>query len=68
MQKDGKYVRGVNNKASFIATFPINNPKYSVFVLVDSPTVDGKTGTGSSVGAPIVKKIIEEIVPVLGIE
>lgn len=68
MQKDGKYVRGINNKASFIATFPINNPKYSVFVLVDSPTVDGKTGTGSSVGAPVIKEIIKQIIPVLGID
>lgn len=67
MQKDGKYVRGINNKASFIAAFPINNPKYSVFVLIDSPTIDGKTGTGSSVGVPVIKKIIEKIIPVLGV-
>ena len=66
MQKDGKYTRGINNKASFIASFPINNPKYTVFVFIDSPTIDGKTGTGSSVGAPVIKEIIKQIIPVLG--
>lgn len=67
MQKDGKYTRGIDNKASFIASFPMKDPKYTVLVFVDSPTVNGKTGTGSSVGAPIVKEIIQQIIPVIGI-
>lgn len=66
MQKNGKYIRGINNKASFIVSFPMNDPEYTVFVLVDSPTVNGKTGTGSSVGAPIVKEVVKHIIPVLG--
>ena len=65
--------KGYNEKrvlASFIAAFPINNPKFLVLSLLDEPHGIKETGgytTGGAVSAPIVKNIIEKMAPVLNI-
>ena len=71
-----KYIKGKQSRkkviSSFISFFPINNPKYAVFVLVDEPKsskeieVWGRTAGHNAV--PISKNIIMEIAPILGIK
>jgi len=57
-------------RTSFVASFPINDPQITIFVMLDNP--DGseinRESTGGAIAAPIVSKIIENIAPVLGIE
>lgn len=64
--KSGTTLKVINNKyddyktfASIYAAFPIENPKYSILVVLDEPQ---KNTTGSLAAAPVAKKIIEDIV------
>ena len=45
---------------SFVATLPIENPKYLVLVVVDSPAKS--FAYGSTVAVPVVKEIIESLI------
>ena len=45
---------------SFIATLPIENPKYLVLVVVDAPSKS--FAYGSTVAVPVVKEIIESLI------
>jgi len=57
--------------ASFIASFPIHDPKYVLLVMVDEPKGRKDTygyATGGWVAAPAVKAIIERSGPALGLE
>ncbi len=57
-------------RSSFLAFFPIENPKYAVYVMVDEPkSIKESHGyaTAGWVAAPAVKKIIESIVSIEGI-
>ncbi|BAK17085.1 cell division protein FtsI/penicillin-binding protein 2 [Solibacillus silvestris StLB046] len=58
--KDGDYI------VSFIGFAPANDPEVVVYVAVDSPK--GELVFGSTIVAPIVGQIIEDIAPILGIE
>lgn len=58
--KDGDYI------VSFIGFAPANDPEVVVYVAVDSPK--GEVVFGSTIVAPIVGQIIEDIAPILGIE
>ncbi len=51
------YVR--EYRASFGGFFPADNPRFTLFVLVDEP--DGGYSSGGSVAAPIFRDIAEEI-------
>jgi len=56
--------------ASFIAAFPIQNPKYLVFAMLDEPKGTKATygfATGGWVAAPMVGRIISQIAPLLNI-
>ena len=56
--------------SSFIAAFPINAPKYVVFVMIDNPkTVKGmrQRPTGGWVAAPVVGEVISRVGPLLGV-
>ena len=71
-----KFIDGKQNHkkviSSFISFFPINKPKYAVFVLVDEPKaleetrVWGRTAGFNAV--PISKNIITQIAPILGVK
>ena len=64
ISRDG-YVKNVY-RASFAGAFPINDPKYSIFIMLENPTLsNGTSGTGGAVSAPLAKNIIEKIVPIL---
>ena len=56
--------------ASFVAAFPINDPRYVVLVLVDEPKGIKETfnyATGGWVAAPAVGRIIAGMGPLLGV-
>ncbi len=53
---NGKYQPGIRI-CSFVASLPINNPKYVVLVVVDEPKGEG--AYGSTVAVPVAKKIID---------
>ena len=58
------------NITSFIGFFPSYNPQFLVFIMVDDPKKIKETFnfvTGGWVAAPTVKRIIEEMSPMLGI-
>lgn len=63
-----KAERGGYNKrktlASFVATFPTNEPKYALFIGIDSP--NSTFNTGGMVAAPVAGKVIKNIAPILG--
>ena len=63
-----------NNKkihiSSFIGAFPMNEPQYVVFGMIEEPNVEKKKNvraTGGRVAAPVVGKVIKRIAPLLGI-
>ena len=45
---------------SFVATLPVNNPKYIVLVVVDEPS--NSYAYGSTVAVPVAKEIIESLI------
>ncbi len=65
----GGYNKKVNTPTS-IAAFPINDPKYIVFVLIDEPkgnALNKGFATGGMVAAPIIGNIIKSLAPVLNV-
>jgi len=65
---DGKYSED-KTRVAFIASFPMNNPYLTVFIMLDEPdgTDAGRMNTASALAAPIVSRIIENIAPILGV-
>ncbi|MCU4159651.1 penicillin-binding protein 2 [Acidiphilium sp. AL] len=71
--KNGAYRKHLNN-ASFMAAFPMNHPRYVIYVVVLHPHATKKMmpfcygfTTGGYVAAPAVARIIARIGPMLGI-
>ena len=57
--------------ASFIAAFPVENPRYLVLVMIDEPQGDKAThdfATGGWISAPVVGRVITRMGPLLGIK
>ena len=66
----GRYARDARI-ASFVGAFPMNDPRYIVFAMVDEPQGNESTlgyATGGWVAAPVVRRIVEGIGPLLGVE
>ncbi len=58
-----KAINGIYTKekaCSFVATLPINDPKYLVLVVVDAPSKS--FAYGSTVAVPVAKEIIESLI------
>jgi len=56
--------------SSFVAAFPMNDPKYVVYIVLDEPQGNEAThgyATGGWVAAPTVGEVIRRIAPVLGV-
>lgn len=57
------------NMASFVATFPVNDPRYVILVMVDDPKPTKATfgnTTGGWTAAPAVGRIIARMAPLMG--
>ena len=57
-------------RTSFFAAFPIENPRYIVFVLMDQPHGIKATGGFALAGytaAPLAGRVISRIAPLLGV-
>ena len=66
---NGKYHKKLNI-ALCVAAFPMNNPKYSILILVDEPKqnkINHGFATGGMIAAPIIHKIVTKIAPILGV-
>lgn len=65
----GRYRRDMRI-SSFVGAFPINDPRYVVFVLVDEPKGTKKTfnyATGGWVAAPVVGNVVRRAGALLGV-
>jgi cell division protein FtsI (penicillin-binding protein 3) len=66
---NGRYAKD-KRIASFVSAFPIRDPKYVLFVMVDEPKGRKETAgyaTGGWVAAPVAAEVISRIGPMLGI-
>jgi cell division protein FtsI (penicillin-binding protein 3) len=57
-------------RTSFCAVFPVHNPRYIVFVLLDQPHGTKETGGFALAGytaAPMAGRVIQRIAPLLGV-
>lgn len=67
--KNGGYARKALI-SSFLGVFPMNDPKYVVYVMVDEPKGNKKSfgyATGGWVGAPTGGRIVAQAGPLLGV-
>lgn len=56
--------------SSFVGVFPMDNPRYAVFIMVDEPKGNKKTygyATGGWVAAPAAKRVMAAMAAVLGL-
>ena len=56
--------------SSFVGVFPMTKPRYAIFAMLDEPIGTKETfgrATGGWVAAPIIKRVVEQIAPILGI-
>ncbi len=56
--------------SSFVGAFPINAPRYLIFAMLDEPKGTKQTfnyATGGWVAAPVVRKVVERMAPIVGI-
>ncbi len=64
------YVAKDKHRAIFVAAFPMHDPKYITFVMLDEPHGTSQTqgfSTGGWTSGPITKEIIEKAAPLLGV-
>ena len=57
------------NVSAFICVFPMNKPRYAVYMMLDEPHGNASTGfysTAGAVSAPAAGKVIASIAPMLG--
>ena len=57
--------------SSFVAAFPIDNPRYVVLVMLDEPHGTTRTfgyATGGWVAAPVVSHFVTRAAPLLGVK
>mgnify|MGYP002784367040 CR=1 FL=1 len=66
---DGKY-DSKSRMSSFMAAFPMHEPKYVILVMLDEPKGDKESfgyATGGYTAAPVVSRVVSKIGPMLGI-
>ena len=65
----GGYAENRRN-SSFLGGFPMDNPRYSLLVLVYDPVPNERSygyATGGWVAAPAFKRMVERLGPILGV-
>ena len=68
-QKNGRYLKTANY-TGFIGAFPMTNPKYAVYVVLDEPQATAKTHgyrTAGWIAAPTAANIIRRVAPMLNV-
>jgi cell division protein FtsI (penicillin-binding protein 3) len=66
----GKHYNRDARLSSFVGAFPINDPRYVIFVMLDEPKPTKKTfgyATGGWVAAPVVGRVVAQMAPLLGL-
>ncbi len=66
----GKRYKAKALMSSFVGAFPMNDPRYVVFAMLDEPSGTKETfgyATGGWVAAPVVSNVISRIGPMLGV-
>ncbi len=56
------------NVLSFCGFAPMEDPKYAVLVMLDEPTMARQLLFGSTIAAPVVGAIMQEMLPYVGLE
>jgi cell division protein FtsI (penicillin-binding protein 3) len=67
---DGNYARDAQI-ASFVGAFPMSEPRYVIFAMVDEPQGTERTfgyATGGWVAAPVIARVVERMATLYGIE
>lgn len=65
--KNGEYQEG-NIMANFVGIFPMNNPYYLVYIMIESPNDTNMADiSGGTVAAPVFARILENIAPILNV-
>ncbi len=56
--------------SSFLGVFPINDPRYLILAMLDEPHIGARAGgaTGGLTAAPAVRRIVERMAPLVGIQ
>ncbi|MBY0335908.1 MAG: penicillin-binding protein 2, partial [Acetobacteraceae bacterium] len=70
-QKIGANGRYMENRriSAFVGAFPMNAPRYALYIMVDEPKPRADTGpfaTAGVVAAPAARRIVERTAPILG--
>ncbi len=69
-KNQGRHYEKDSRISSFVGAFPMTDPRYLVFVMIDEPKPTKQTygfATGGWVAAPVVGHIIAQMGPLLGI-
>jgi len=69
LNPEGGYYKD-RNRTSFIGVFPVNNPRYVIYTAIEYPKKPKESKqrmTGAVVNAPLVKKIIFEMIKILNL-
>jgi cell division protein FtsI (penicillin-binding protein 3) len=68
LNKKKEYEEG-KIRANFIGIFPMNNPTYSIFIMVENPKLQNKDieVAAGNIAAPLFSRIIESIAPILNV-
>lgn len=66
--KSGKYQQE-NIMANFVGVFPMNDPHFMIYVMVEGPKLPGINDniSGGTIAAPVFARIIENIAPILNV-
>ncbi len=70
-KQKGRHYQRNSRMSSFLGAFPMHDPRYIVYVMVDEPKGTKKTygfATGGWVAAPAVGRIVKQIGPLLGVQ
>ncbi|RVT97464.1 penicillin-binding protein 2 [Rhodovarius crocodyli] len=65
---NGHYMRG-RSVTSFVAAFPINEPRYVLYVMLDEPRARAETAGYATAGwimTPVARRVVERVAPMLG--
>jgi cell division protein FtsI (penicillin-binding protein 3) len=69
-EKGGRYAAHAN-LSSFVAAFPMSDPRYLILIMVDEPKPNATShgySTGGWVSAPAVGAIVERMAPLVGMQ